>query len=62
MSARSKARQRAAGAALSARRGQSNIQDLAPPAKSVARSMSEKALEKMASTPPRGKPEYKHDA
>ncbi|VWC61278.1 DUF3008 family protein [Burkholderia lata] len=62
MSARSQARQHAAGAVLSATRGKSNIQDLEPPAKSVARSMSEKALEKMASTPTRGKPEYKHDA
>lgn len=62
MPARSQARQRAAGAVLSERRGKSNIQDLEPPPKSVARAMSEQALEKMASTPTRGKPEYKHDA
>ncbi|WP_346779492.1 DUF3008 family protein [Burkholderia sp. Ac-20345] len=55
-------RQLAAGAALSARHGQSNTKDLKPPAKSMARSMSEKEREKMASTPTRGKPEHKYDA
>nr|WP_241019561.1 DUF3008 family protein [Burkholderia sp. Ac-20345] len=47
---------------MSARHGQSNTKDLKPPAKSMARSMSEKEREKMASTPTRGKPEHKYDA
>ncbi|MPV68497.1 DUF3008 family protein [Burkholderia sp. BE17] len=62
MSAKSQAQQRAAGAALSAKRGDTKMKDLKPPAKSMARSMSEKELENMASTPVRGKPRHKHDA
>ncbi|WP_423383040.1 DUF3008 family protein [Burkholderia sp. LMG 32019] len=62
MPAKSRARQRAAGAALSAECGKTNIKDFEPPAKSVARSMSEKAPEQIASAPRRGKPEYEHDA
>lgn len=62
MPAKSQAQQRAAGAALSAKRGETKMKDLKPPAKSMAESMSEKALEKLASTPVRGKPKHKHDA
>ncbi|WP_175854736.1 DUF3008 family protein [Burkholderia cepacia] len=62
MPAKSQAQQRAAGAALSAKRGETKMKDLKPPAKSMAESMSEKALEKMASTPVHGKPKHKHDA
>jgi len=62
MPAKSQAQQRAAGAALSAKRGKTKMKDLKPPAKSMARSMSEQALEERASTPRRGKPEHKHDA
>ncbi|MBY8604596.1 MAG: DUF3008 family protein [Burkholderia sp.] len=62
MPATSRAQQRAAGAALSARRGDTKMQDLGPSAKSMARSMSGKALETMAATPVRGKPKHKHDA
>ncbi|UTV60027.1 DUF3008 family protein [Burkholderia arboris] len=62
MPATSRARQRAAGAALPARLGDTKMKDLGPSAKSMARSMSEKSLEKMASTPVRGKPKHKHDA
>ncbi|WP_175013282.1 DUF3008 family protein [Burkholderia lata] len=62
MPARSQVRQRAAGAAPSATRGKSNTEDLRPPAKSPARSMSEKEFEKMAFMPRHGKPEQKHDA
>jgi len=62
MPAKSQAQQRAAGAALSAKRGKTKMKDLKSPAKSMARSMNEKELEKMASTPRRGKPEHKHDA
>ncbi|NTX32393.1 DUF3008 family protein [Burkholderia pyrrocinia] len=62
MPAKSQAQQRAAGAALSARRGRTKMKDLKPPAKSMAESMSEKELENMASTPVHGKPGHKHDA
>ncbi|MBN3750405.1 DUF3008 family protein [Burkholderia sp. Se-20373] len=62
MPAKFQARQRAAGAALSTRRGHTKMRDLVPPAKPMAKSMSEQAREKMASTPRRGKPEHKHDA
>lgn len=62
MPAKSRARQSAAGAALSAGRGNTKMRDLMPPAKPMARSMSEKEREKMASTPRCGKPEHKHDA
>jgi hypothetical protein len=62
MPAKSRARRRAAGAALSAGCGKTTMKDLEPPAKSMARSMSEPALEDMASTPRRGKPEHRHDA
>lgn len=62
MPAKSQAQQRAAGAALSAKRGRTKMKDLKPPAKSMAKSMSEKELEKMASTPARGKPKHKHDS
>ncbi|MCA8276638.1 DUF3008 family protein [Burkholderia sp. AU30280] len=62
MPAKSQARQRAAGAALSAKRGKTKMKDLKPPAKSMARSMREKELEKMASTPRHGKPEHQRDA
>ncbi|EJO59601.1 PF11450 family protein [Burkholderia multivorans CF2] len=62
MPAKSQAQQRAAGAALSAKRGRTKMQDLKPPSKSMAKSMSEKELEKMASTPTHGKPRHKHDS
>ncbi|OXI92690.1 MULTISPECIES: DUF3008 family protein [Burkholderia] len=62
MPAKSQAQQRAAGAALSAKRGETKMKDLKAPSKSMAKSMSEKELEKMASTPIHGKPKHKHDA
>ncbi|MGZ2749489.1 DUF3008 family protein [Burkholderia stagnalis] len=62
MPAKSQAQQRAAGAALSARRGRTKAKDLKPPSKSMYESMSEKQLEDMAATPARGKPKHKHDA
>ncbi len=61
MPAKSKAQQKAAGAALSAKRGDTPKSDLKGASKSMM-SMSEKELEKMASTPTRGKPKHKHDA
>ena len=50
MPAKSKAQQKAAGAALSAKRGDTKKSDLGGAAKSMEESMSEKELEKMAST------------
>ena len=58
MPAKSKAQQRAAGAALAAKRGEQKVSDLKGPAKSMHKSMSEKQLEDMASTKRKGKPEH----
>lgn len=61
MPAQSKAQQKAAGAALSAKRGDTNKSDLKGPSKQMEASMSEKELEEMASTKRKGKPEHKGD-
>ena len=58
MPAKSKAQQKAAGAALSAKRGDTPKSKLKGPSKQMAESMSEKELEKMASTERKGKPEH----
>ena len=58
MPAKSKAQQKAAGAALSARRGETRKSDLKGAARSMADSMTEKELEEMASTTRKGKPEH----
>ncbi len=58
MPAKSKAQQEAAGAALSAKRGDTPKSELKGASKSMADSMSEKELEKMASTMRKGKPEH----
>ncbi|MBV8682531.1 MAG: DUF3008 family protein [Caulobacteraceae bacterium] len=58
MPAKSKAQQKAAGAALSAKRGDTSKSNLKGASKSMASSMSEKELEKMASTKRKGKPEH----
>jgi hypothetical protein len=58
MPAKSKAQQKAAGAALSAKRGDTPKSKLAGPSKQMAESMSEKELEKLASTKRKGKPEH----
>ena len=50
MPAKSKSQQKAAGAALSAKRGDSNKSDLKGPSKDMYESMSKKELEDMAST------------
>ncbi|MDQ0564190.1 hypothetical protein QO004_006008 [Rhizobium mesoamericanum] len=57
MPAKSKAQQKAAGAALAAKRGQTPKSRLKGPSKEMADSMSEKQLEEFASTKRRGKPE-----
>jgi hypothetical protein len=57
MPAKSKAQQKAAGAALSAKRGDTSKSKLKGASKSMM-SMSEKELEKMAHTKRKGKPEH----
>ena len=58
MPAKSKAQQKAAGAALSAKRGDSKASELKGPSHDMYESMSETELEKMASTKRKGKPEH----
>ena len=58
MPAKSAAQQKAAGAALSAKRGDTLKSELKGASKSMASSMSENELEKMASTKRKGKPEH----
>ena len=57
MPAKSKAQQRAAGAALSAKRGDTPKSKLKGASKEMAESMSEKALEDFAKGSTKGKPE-----
>ena len=61
MPAKSGAQQKAAGAALSAKRGDTPKSELKGASKSMADSMSEKELEEMASTKRKGKPEHADD-
>ncbi|HAE46637.1 MAG: DUF3008 domain-containing protein [Tistrella sp.] len=58
MPAKSKAQQKAAGAALSAKRGETKMSDLQGASKSMAKSMSETELHDMASSSRKGKPEH----
>jgi len=58
MPAKSKAQQKAAGAALSAKRGHEKVGELKGASKSMYRSMNEEQLEELASTKLRGKPEH----
>lgn len=62
MPAKSKAQQKAAGAALSAKRGDTKVSDLKGASKEMYDSMSEKELDEMASTKRKGKPEHKSDS
>jgi hypothetical protein len=59
MPAKSGAQQKAAGAALSAKRGETPRSKLKGASRQMVDSMSEKELEKMASTKRKGKPEHK---
>lgn len=59
MPAKSQAQQKAAGAALSAKRGDTKKSELKGAARSMEESMSEKQLEELASGSRRGKPEHK---
>ena len=58
MPAKSKAQQKAAGAALAAKRGDMKKSGLKGASKSMEKSMTEKELEEMASTKRKGKPEH----
>jgi hypothetical protein len=58
MPAKSKAQQKAAGAALSAKRGDTPKSKLRGASKQMESSMSEKQLEEFASTKRKGKPEH----
>lgn len=62
MPAKSAAQQKAAGAALSAKRGDQPKSSLKGASKSMAESMSEKQLEELAHTKRKGKPEHKTKA
>lgn len=57
MKARSQAQQKAAGAALAAKRGEASPRTLKGASKEMADTMSEDELAEMASTPRKGKPE-----
>lgn len=61
MPAQSKAQQKAAGAALSAKRGDTKVSELQGASKEMYDSMSEDELEDMASTKRKGKSEHKND-
>lgn len=58
MPAKSAAQQKAAGAALSAKRGETPKSRLKGASKSMMETMSEKQLEEFAQTPRKGKPEH----
>ena len=58
MPAKSAAQQKAAGAALSAKRGETPEDELRGAAKSMEKSMSEDQLEDLAATKRKGKPEH----
>jgi len=58
MPAKSKAQQKAAGAALSAKRGDTKKSDLKGASKSMVDSMTEKQLEDFAATKRKGKPDH----
>ncbi len=57
MPAKSKAQQKAAGAALSAKRGETEVSELKGASKEMYESMSEKELEEFASTDRDGLPD-----
>ena len=58
MPAKSAAQQKAAGAALSIKRGETPKSKAREPSKHMAESMTEKELEKMAHTKQKGKPNH----
>jgi hypothetical protein len=62
MPAKSKAQQKAAGAALSAKRGDAKRSELVGASRQMYDSMSEKQLDEFASTKRKGKPDYTPDS
>jgi Protein of unknwon function (DUF3008) len=58
MPAKSAAQQKAAGAALAAKRGDTPVSKLKGASKSMYESMSEQQLDEFASTKRKGKPEH----
>ena len=58
MPAKSKAQQKAAGAALAAKRGDIEKSELKGASKGMEKSMTKDELEEMASTKRKGKPEH----
>jgi hypothetical protein len=58
MPAKSKAQQKAAGAALSAKRGETKPSELIGASRQMYTSMSEEQLDEFASTKRKGKPDY----
>jgi hypothetical protein len=58
MPAKSKAQQKAAGAALAAKRGDEKVSDLKGASRSMYESMDEKELHDLAATKRKGKPEH----
>lgn len=58
MPAKSKAQQKAAGAALAAKRGEIRKSELKGASKGMEKSMTEKELHDLASTKRKGKPEH----
>ena len=60
MPAKSKAQQKAAGAALAAKRGEIKVKELQGASKDMYTSMSEDELEEMASTSRKGLPDHKN--
>lgn len=58
MPAKSKAQQKAAGAALAAKRGDIKVKKLVGASKQMYKSMSEKELEEFAETKHKGLPEH----
>ncbi|WP_225030304.1 DUF3008 family protein [Xinfangfangia pollutisoli] len=62
MPATSKAQQRAAGAALAAKRGEAKISDLKGASREMFRDMTEAELEDLAATPHDGLPERAPEA
>ncbi len=61
MPAKSKAQQRAAGAALSAKRGETKVGELQGASKQMYESMTEKELEEFASTKTDDLPDHVED-
>lgn len=58
MPAKSRSQQKAAGAALSAKRGETKKSDLKGASRQMLDSMSEEQLKEMASTSRKGKPDH----